>query len=119
MFERIDTERVFGQDVSMTRTGVRRRFVRRRICAFAIVVSLGAAITGPVAHAAGRGGGGGHVAPASRTYVVSRGDTLWSIASRISAGGDPRPIVAAIERNSHIGAADLRPGQTIFIPIST
>jgi Tfp pilus assembly protein FimV len=118
MFERVDIERVFGEDGDMARTGVRRRVVRRQISAFVIAVSLAAAITGPVAHAAASKGRGSRV-PAGHAYVVASGDTLWSIASDASPGSDPRPLVAAIERANHLVAPDLTPGQSLIIPSSS
>ena len=123
MFERVDIERVFGQDREMARTGVRPQLAKRRLCAFVIAVSLAAVITGPVASAAGGAGrprpGGSLVPSAGRNYVVATGDTLWSIASLASPGRDPRPLVAAIERANHLGAPDLTPGQSLVIPSST
>ena len=123
MFERVDIERVFGQDRGMARTGVRWRPVKRRVFAGVIVVSLAAAITGPVANAAGDAGrpkGRASLIPrGGRSYVVASGDTLWSIASLASPGTDPRPLVAAIERANHLSAPDLTPGRTLLIPSST
>ena len=123
MFERVDIERVFGQDRSMARTGVRWRPAKRRLFAGAIAVFLAAAITGPVANAAGDAGRpkerAGLIPRAGRSYVVATGDTLWSIASLASPGTDPRPLVSAIQRANHLGAPDLTPGQTLLIPSST
>ena len=43
---------------------------------------------------------------AHRTYVVRDGDTLWSIATRVAHGGDPRPLVDAIEAENDVTAGD-------------
>jgi hypothetical protein len=118
MFEPVDTERMFGQDGGMVRTGVRRRLLRRRFCGFLVAVSLAGAITGPVAHAAASKSPRAPVPAAGRTYVVAAGDTLWAIASDASPGNDPRPLVAAIERVNHLHAGDLVPGQALVIPTS-
>jgi LysM repeat protein len=46
---------------------------------------------------------------------VARGDTLWSIASELQPGRDPRPLVAAmIEAN---GGSTVQIGQEIVIPV--
>jgi hypothetical protein len=38
------------------------------------------------------------------TYVVQRGDTLWTIATRLAPDSDPRPVVDAL-RSANGGAA--------------
>lgn len=53
---------------------------------------------------------------ASRTYVVEPGDTLWSIASMIAPGHDPRAVVLEIEHVNAGAAEGLVPGQTLTIP---
>ncbi len=51
---------------------------------------------------------------AGAVVVVQAGDTLWSIATEVAPGEDPRPVVAAlIEAN---GGESLRIGQQIVIP---
>jgi len=47
------------------------------------------------------------------TYVVQSGDTLWSIARRISPERDPRPVVD--ELSSRVGGQGLRPGQQLDV----
>ena len=47
-------------------------------------------------------------------YVVRRGDTLWSIASQMQPGGDPRPLVAELQRQLHGG--ELVPGDELKLP---
>jgi hypothetical protein len=54
-------------------------------------------------------------APAGSTTVVVRpGDTLWSIASRLAPGDDPRPLVD--ELVAARGATALQPGEHIRLP---
>jgi len=47
-------------------------------------------------------------------YVARPGDTLWSIASELQPGGDPRPLVASFERQLH--GAELVPGDELKLP---
>ncbi len=55
----------------------------------------------------------------SRTsYVVREGDTLWTIALRLSPGADPRPIVDALASANGIDSGQLVPGQTLVVSTS-
>ncbi len=47
-------------------------------------------------------------------YVARPGDTLWSIASGLEPGGDPRPIVAELEQQLHGG--ELVAGDRLILP---
>ncbi len=47
-------------------------------------------------------------------YVVKPGDTLWSIATRVDRGGDPRPLVDRMA--AQLGTYELQPGETIDLP---
>ena len=53
-------------------------------------------------------------AVAVRTYVVQPGDTLWSIAARMSGGSDPRPLVARLEQETNGGL--IEPGEQLRVP---
>lgn len=69
---------------------------------------------GPAADALG---GGDRIEPVARSsYVVRDGDTLWSIATRLVPGEDPRPVVDAIAATNGVSAGALVPGQTLVIP---
>lgn len=48
------------------------------------------------------------------SYVVRPGDTIWSIASRLDPGGDPRPLVARLESQLH--GRSLQPGMKLLVP---
>ncbi len=53
-------------------------------------------------------------APASATYVVQPGDTLWSIAAKVDPAADRREVVDhLVELN---GSAALQPGQRLRLP---
>jgi hypothetical protein len=43
--------------------------------------------------------------------VVRPGDSLWSVASRLAPGSDPRPVVDALAEARH--GTGLVPGETI------
>jgi Tfp pilus assembly protein FimV len=53
---------------------------------------------------------------ASHRYLVREGDSLWSIASRLQRGSDPRPLMDAIEAANHVAPGALRPGRSLVIP---
>jgi hypothetical protein len=96
----------------MNRTRVRRRRLAVTL-AVGLIAGLGA---GPLGHAVAAGGG--HPVPVARhVYVVRLGDTLWSIARRISPSADPRPIVDAIAGSNALAPGSLVPGQTIVLPL--
>ena len=48
--------------------------------------------------------------------VVQPGDTLWQIATDLTPGTDPRPLVAAL--GELLDGSGLQPGQELVIPAS-
>ncbi|MGH8891593.1 MAG: LysM peptidoglycan-binding domain-containing protein [Acidothermaceae bacterium] len=50
------------------------------------------------------------------TVVVQPGDTLWSIATRISPNTDPRAVVDAIIAANHLSGATVQAGQLLTLP---
>ena len=48
------------------------------------------------------------------SYVVERGDTVWSIAVRLDPTGDPRPVVAKLE--AEVGGPNVVPGEQLTLP---
>ncbi|MGZ4384898.1 MAG: LysM peptidoglycan-binding domain-containing protein [Gaiellaceae bacterium] len=78
-------------------------FGRVLILALAVLVLWGIAARGSGAS------GSGHV------YVVSRGDTLWSIAER-AYRGDPRHGVWLLQQRNDLGDGALAVGQRLIVP---
>jgi hypothetical protein len=105
----LDIEHPFGDSVGVTRTRVRRR----RLVALALVAGAVASLTGSVANAIGTHGG---EARPARTHVVAPGDTLWSIATDLRPGRDPRDVVSAIAAANGVDPGSLVPGQELVIP---
>ncbi len=50
------------------------------------------------------------------TVTVQSGDSLWSIATRIAPGADPRDVVDAIGRLNALDGGMITPGQELAIP---
>lgn len=47
-------------------------------------------------------------------YTVQPGDTIWSVASRLTTAGDPRPIVDQLE--AEVGGTALQAGTNLLVP---
>jgi nucleoid-associated protein YgaU len=113
MFESsLDSERAFGQHGAVTRTHVRPRGATRLTVVLTIALA-GAAWVGPAVRALGEPD---HRPVTRTTYVVQAGDTLWTIAERLSPGEDPRPVVDALAEANGVRAGDLVPGQALVLP---
>jgi LysM repeat protein len=56
---------------------------------------------------------------ASDTYVVSQGETLWSIAQSVTpAGEDVRETVATIQSMNMLASSTIMPGQQLLVPLA-
>jgi hypothetical protein len=104
------TTRPVHRDVPVTKA----TYWRRRL----VVVLVGLALVLVMAQAGGALGGSTLAAserrPASAhvtTITVRPGDSLWSIASRLAPGEDPRPVVDQLEEARH--GVPLQPGEKI------
>jgi hypothetical protein len=92
-------------------------YMRRRV----IAASLGLGIVLTAAHA-GLALGGSTTTPGRSPhpqvvkFVVQQGDTLWSIAERISPSSDPRKVVDDLA--AQIGTSDLQVGQAVSFRVS-
>jgi nucleoid-associated protein YgaU len=105
----------------------RTRVRRRRTALVVALAALGAVWAGPLRPAAAGSAAPGSIAedaatrqaarPAdARRYVVAQGDTVWGIAVRLGAGGDPRALVDAIADANDVDPGALHPGQVLVIP---
>jgi Tfp pilus assembly protein FimV len=94
----------------MTRTRVRWG----RVAALAASAILMVGVAGKAAGAAGPV----RQHAATRAYVVRAGDTLWSIASRLSGpSADLRPLVDRIAAENHV-TGSLPTGAVLHLPSS-
>jgi len=92
----------------------RRRRLWAGLLGVAAVVVLGSPV-GAALVPRGEARPGSPTQPSGDVYVVRSGDTLWSIAKRLS-GGDPRTLVDAIAERNGIDPGSLVPGQPLLIP---
>jgi nucleoid-associated protein YgaU len=97
----------------MSRTRVRRR----RLTLAVSLTLVAAAWAGPAVRALGSTEDPVRIARSS--YVVREGDTLWSIARRLSPGGDPRPVVDELATSNGVDAGALMPGQTLVVSLGS
>jgi nucleoid-associated protein YgaU len=105
----LDIEHLFADTWAMKRTHVRNRRIAALLVAAVVLL--------PVASSAANTR---HAQARTRAYVVQPGDTLWSIADRVTGSdGDPRPVVDAIVETNHVDPAALTPGQTLNIPVDS
>ncbi len=110
-----------GVDVSVRRqVRASRRVHRHRVAAAVLVVGLLVVLALPVSALGGRPVAAHPTAPVTNlaghevSYVVQPGETLWSIASRLDPGADPRPLVSELE--ARIGSDAVYPGERIALP---
>ena len=92
---------------------------RGRLARTCVVLSL-AIVLGSVVSA--KAGAGTDVAPAAAgsfiTVTVAPGETVWSLANRLSAGSDVRSLVSEIISVNSLASVDVATGQKLRIPLS-
>lgn len=57
-------------------------------------------------------------APATEIVMVEPGQSLWSIASELTSGGDVRTTMREIERLNALDSVALSAGQKLRVPVS-
>jgi len=114
----VDRRVAAHRPVSRATYWCRRAFVAVLVVGLVLVMAqAGAALGGPSLATPGRSttSAGASVASASasavRHTVVRPGDSLWSVASRLAPGSDPRPVVDALSEARN--GAPLTPGETV------
>ncbi len=101
-----------AQPPRLTRRGRQVRALLLAGVAAAVLVLLAPA----VARAVGNLGSGTPLpASAPASVVVRPGDSLWSIATRIGPGHDPRAVVAYLSEHNHLHGATLYAGQRLLV----
>jgi hypothetical protein len=115
----LDSERVFAHDRGVSH----RTYVRRRVTMAVLIASSLVALGGQASRALGIGSDEDakpNIEPAvTRTYVIREGDTLWSIATTIAPGRDPRPVIHELELMNGDAAGPLVPGRVLEVPAVT
>lgn len=105
-----------GRPVGLRRRSRLRLTRRARRLALVLAVAAGIALGSWLAPLLGVGSGSGLRLAGETSVVVQPGDTLWSIASPVAAGGDVRAVVREIRELNGLSSARLVPGQTLQLP---
>ena len=91
---------------------------RGRLARTFVVLSL-AIVLGSVVSA--KAGAGTDTSPQARgsfiTVTVAPGDTVWSLANHLAAGGDVRSLVSEIISVNSLASVDVATGQKLRIPL--
>lgn len=92
---------------------------RGRLARTVLVLSLATVLGSVVSANAGAGTHGQPAAGASFvTVTVAPGETLWTLATRMSGGADVRSLVSDIQEINSLASVDVAAGQKIRIPLS-
>ena len=110
-------ETLINQGFATNPSGV--RLTRRgRLARTLLVLSLAVVLASVFGFNAGAGTTDSVGAPTSFIEVtVAPGDTLWSLASRMTEGGDVRALVDEIASVNALASADVQAGQKVRIPL--
>ncbi|MBI1377383.1 MAG: LysM peptidoglycan-binding domain-containing protein [Frankiales bacterium] len=82
---------------------------------------LAAFVVSIAGHSATSSAGDGPATPATTTVVVQPGETLWQVARAVAPDADVRDTIARIQDLNGLtgpGAATVRPGQSLVVPIA-
>ena len=91
---------------------------RGRLARTFVVLSLAIVLGSVVSAKAGAGTTSAPVAAGSFiTVTVAPGETVWSLANRLSSGSDVRSLVSEIISVNSLASVDLSAGQKLRIPL--
>ena len=91
---------------------------RGRLARTVLVLSLAIVLASVVSAKAGAGTSSAPVAAGSFiTVTVAPGETVWSLANRLSSGSDVRSLVSEIISVNSLASVDLSAGQKLRIPL--
>ena len=91
---------------------------RGRLARTCVVLSLAIVLGSVVSAKAGAGTDATSQAAGSFiTVTVAPGDTVWSLANRLAAGGDVRSLVSEIITVNSLDSVDVETGQKLRIPL--
>ena len=91
---------------------------RGRLAPTFVVLSLAIVLGSVVSAKAGAGTTSAPVAAGSFiTVTVAPGETVWSLANRLSSGSDVRSLVSEIISVNSLASVDLSAGQKLRIPL--
>jgi LysM repeat protein len=106
-----------NQALSAVPSGIRLNR-RGRLARTFVVLSLAIVMASVVS---AKAGAGQDVAPVKAgsfiTVTVAPGDTVWSLANRLAAGGDVRSLVSEIISVNSLASVDVETGQKLRIPL--
>jgi LysM repeat protein len=106
-----------NQALSAVPSGIRLNR-RGRLARTFVVLSLAIVMASVVS---AKAGAGQDVAPVKVgsfiTVTVAPGDTVWSLANRLAAGGDVRSLVSEIISVNSLASVDVETGQKLRIPL--
>lgn len=92
---------------------------RGRLTRTFVVLSLAIVLASVVSAKAGAGTSSAPVAAGSFiTVTVAPGETVWSLANRLSSGSDVRSLVSEIISVNSLASVDLSAGQKLRIPLN-
>ena len=91
---------------------------RGRLARTFVVLSLAIVMASVVSAKAGAGtDSASQQAGSFITVTVAPGDTVWSLANRLAAGGDVRSLVSEIISVNSLASVDVATGQKLRIPL--
>ena len=114
----IDTSKVIDfQGFSANPSGIslnRRGRLARTVVVLSLAIVLGSVVSAKA--------GAGTEAAATQahsfiTVTVAPGETVWSLANRVAAGGDVRATVHEIREVNSLKGFDLQAGQRLRVPL--